>query len=64
MFDANSTELFLTIPELCARWKIEPQVLKRIRLHGLPPLHVKFGKQIRYPIAEVLAAEAIHPGRR
>jgi predicted DNA-binding transcriptional regulator AlpA len=64
MNQEDEPKLFLTIPELCSRWNVGPQVLYRIRKHGTAPLHVKFGKEVRYPIAEVLAAEQIDPRRR
>jgi hypothetical protein len=46
-----------TEQELAARWKISIKTLQDWRFRGFGPKFLKLGKNVRYPISEILAFE-------
>ncbi len=43
----------LTETDLAARWSMSPKTLQRWRSQQIGPAYLKFGKQVRYPVAAV-----------
>ncbi len=43
----------LTETDLAARWSMSPKTLQRWRTQQIGPAYLKFGKQVRYPVAAV-----------
>ncbi len=57
---ADHAVVFLTEPELAARWKVEPRTLRRLERDGLLRT-VRLRGSKRYPMADIRRAEAGEP---
>jgi hypothetical protein len=51
-------EEYLTATELAERWRVDLQVLAKLRKKRQAPAYMKIGSGIRYPISEILKIEA------
>lgn len=53
---------YLTATELIERWggAVKKGTLNNWRSQGKGPAFVKFGSRVRYPLAKVIAWEAVH----
>ena len=58
----GQTVEYLTPAELIARWNgaVKKGTLDNWRSQGKGPAFVKFGSRVRYPLAKVIAWEAVH----
>ncbi len=53
MSEENHVEAFLDQGALRERWGLNPRTLEAWRLRGQGPKYIKFGRLVRYPLAEV-----------
>jgi hypothetical protein len=49
--DASEISDLLTTEEVAARFRVNPSTVRRWRLDGVGPLHVRIGSVYRYPLA-------------
>lgn len=52
-----SADLFLTVPELAARWKRRPESIYWLRARGEGPVATRIGRELRFRLADVEAWE-------
>ena len=53
----DTTQVWLTRPELATRWNVAMQTLAQWASQGRGPRYAKFGRHVRYALADVVAWE-------